>query len=84
MKVALTHGILKCISTDSIREVMRTFDAHSPALHRSSYQGAGDPVLDWRECCDALSAPVDALVADALRRGVSLVLEGVHVVPDNT
>jgi 2-phosphoglycerate kinase len=38
MSVALSQGILKCISTDSAREVMRSYD-DNPVLHRSSYEG---------------------------------------------
>lgn len=55
----------------------------SPALHRSSYSGEGEPIASWRECCTVLEGSVDALVIDAIDRGVSLVVEGVHVVPSN-
>jgi len=60
MSVALDQGILKCISTDTIRAVMRSFVAEeiSPALHRSSYAPSGhkgdDPVRSWRETCTVL------------------------------
>ena len=42
MSVALDQGILKCISTDTLRSVMRSFIPKeiSPALHRSSYEPA--------------------------------------------
>ena len=85
MSVALGQGILKCISTDTVREVMRSFVSKDTnlALHRSSYAGSGDPVSEWRECCSVLDGSVDALVADAIKRGVSLVVEGVHIVPSN-
>ena len=84
MAVALDQGILKCVSTDTVRQVMRSFVAAevSPALHRSSYAGAfegDDPVRSWRETCTVLSASVEALVDDSIARGVSLVVEGVHV-----
>jgi 2-phosphoglycerate kinase len=87
MSVALDQGILKCISTDTIRAVMRSFVAEeiSPALHRSSYAPSGhkgdDPVRSWRETCTVLDHSIQGLVDDALSRGVSLVVEGVHVVP---
>lgn len=44
MSVALDQGILKCISTDTLRSVMRSFipPEISPALHRSSYEPAKD------------------------------------------
>ena len=55
-----------------------------PALHRSSYSGNSDPISDWRETCNVLSASIENLVDDCLRRGTSLVLEGVHVVPGDS
>lgn len=87
MTVALNQGILKCISTDSVRQVLRSKSddrSSSPAaLHRSSYSGSGDAVTEWKECCQVLHKSVESLVIDALNRGVSLVLEGVHIVPSN-
>eukprot|EP00746_Dinoflagellata_sp_MGD_P038207 gnl/MRDRNA2_/MRDRNA2_19197_c0_seq1.p1 gnl/MRDRNA2_/MRDRNA2_19197_c0~~gnl/MRDRNA2_/MRDRNA2_19197_c0_seq1.p1 ORF type:complete len:385 (+),score=55.88 gnl/MRDRNA2_/MRDRNA2_19197_c0_seq1:70-1224(+) len=85
MSVALDLGILKCISTDTVRAVMRSFVSKqiSPSLHQSSYQGQNDPVEDWRTRCAVLETSIEALVTDAINRGVSLVLEGVHVVPSN-
>ena len=93
MSVALDQDILKCISTDTIRAVMRSFIGQdiSPALHRSSYtpamlvgdgkQPQDDPVRSWRETCTVLQASIEGLVDDAIHRGMSLVVEGVHVVP---
>lgn len=39
MSLALEQGILKCISTDTVRAVMRSYvpESISPPLHRSSY-----------------------------------------------
>mmetsp|Transcript_7304 Transcript_7304/g.7524 ORF Transcript_7304/g.7524 Transcript_7304/m.7524 type:complete len:243 (-) Transcript_7304:54-782(-) len=82
MEVAISQGILKCISTDTIRQVSRPYNNH-PALHRSSYDGVNDPVDDWKECCDVLHGSMENIVKDSIRRGVSLVLEGVLVVPDD-
>ena len=86
MSVALQEGILKCISTDTVRAVMRSFVSAdvSPALHRSSYAPAFDddnPVRSWKECCQVLHTSVKSLVTDAIERKTSLVVEGVHVVP---
>jgi len=86
MSVALDQGILKCISTDTVRAVMRSFVAKelSPALHRSSYSESfesDDPVRSWMETCNVLKASIDTLVDDAICRRVSLVVEGVHLVP---
>jgi len=87
MSVALDQGILKCISTDTVRQVMRSFIPQeiSPALHRSSYDvtGGDDPVKSWRETCTVLEASVQGLVEDALNRGVGLVLEGVSIAPSS-
>lgn len=84
--MALDQGILKCISTDTVRATMRSFVASdvSPALHRSSYAPAfdgDDPVRSWKETCKVLDASVHALVEDSMNRGTSIVVEGVHVVP---
>jgi 2-phosphoglycerate kinase len=86
MTVALDQGILKCISTDTVRAVMRSFVSEdvSPALHRSAYAQAfegDDPVRSWKETCKVLVHSVEGLVEDAIARGQSLVVEGVHVVP---
>ena len=86
MSVALDQGIIKCISTDTVRAVMRSFVGCeiSPALHRSSYCPAAendDPVRSWKETCTVLKASVEGLIDDAIHRGQSLVVEGVHVVP---
>ena len=88
-QVALDQGILKCISTDTVRAVMRSFIPQqiSPALHRSSYAKVtenDDPVRSWRETCTVLEASVAGLVDDAHERGVSLVLEGVSIAPSDT
>lgn len=85
--MALDQGILKCISTDTIRATMRSFVASdvSPALHRSSYAPAfdgDDPVRSWKETCKVLDASVHALIEDSMNRGQSIVVEGVHVMPD--
>eukprot|EP00978_Attheya_sp_CCMP212_P006796 scaffold15802_cov54-Attheya_sp.AAC.4 len=88
MSVALEQGILKCISTDTIRAVMRSFIPPdiSPALHRSSYAPSSegdDPIRSWIETCKVLEASVEELVNDALDRGVGLVIEGVSIIPSN-
>lgn len=86
MSVALDQGILKCISTDTIRGVMRSFIPKniSPALHRSSYEHGNhsdDPVNSWYETVRVLEDSVEGLVVDAIARKQGLVLEGVGVNP---
>jgi 2-phosphoglycerate kinase len=83
MEIALKQGILKCVSTDTVREVTRAFDHVTPALHRSSYSGEMDALVGWKEASAVLDKGITALVDDAIKRGVSLVLEGVHIVPSN-
>ena len=47
----------------------------------SSEDGTDDPVKSWIETCKVLNSSVEGLVDDAIRRGVSLVLEGVSIKP---
>lgn len=59
MSVALDQGIMKCVSTDTVRSIMRSFTSPdaSPALYRSSYSPAfenDDPVEAWKETCAVL------------------------------
>lgn len=88
MSLALEQGILKCISSDTVRAVMRSYvpESISPPLHRSSYakstdDGSDDPVKSWIETCKVLETSIDTLVEDSINRGVSLVLEGVSIYP---
>lgn len=90
MSVALDQGILKCISTDTLRSVMRSFVTQdiSPALYRSSYEpatedGTDDPVKSWKQTCKVLQHSVDELVDEMIGRGASIVIEGVHLIPSN-
>ena len=55
MSLALEQGILKCISTDTVRAVMRSYvpESISPPLHRSSYassvdDGTDNAVKSWK------------------------------------
>lgn len=88
MSVALDQDILKCVSTDTVRSVMRSFitDRISPPLHRSSYAPASDhddPVESWKETCSVLEASIEELVTDSIRRRQGLVLEGVSITPSS-
>lgn len=78
-------GFARILSTDAIREVLRTATTPTdvPALHRSSFTtgDVGDPVNDWIETCDAVRDGVKATVSRARREGHDLLLEGVHLVP---
>lgn len=62
------------------RQVKRS-SSDDPALHRSSYAGDEDAVRQWYETCAVLEDGIYSVVKDASNRGISLVLEGVHIVP---
>ena len=78
----------RCVSTDTIREVLRcnTSITESPALHRSSYSKGqtGDPVNDWLDASDAVESGIDAVIDRARAQGVDLVIEGVHIIPKSS
>jgi len=77
----------RIMSTDAIREVMRTSDPdhRTPRLHRSSFATgeSGDPVLDWKDSCSVVEAGIDATISRGRREGIDLLVEGVHLMPDN-
>jgi 2-phosphoglycerate kinase len=54
-------------------------------VNRSSYVSSGDEddnaVKSWKETCKVLRSSVRGLVQDAIKRKVSLVLEGVSIIP---
>lgn len=87
-------GIVRIISTDSIRQVMRTFFSAElmPAIHYSSFNAAAAvriPVgknlnpnlVAFVEQVEMVSVGVKAIIDRALEEGTSLVVEGVHLVP---
>ncbi|MAK25824.1 MAG: hypothetical protein CMA02_00940 [Euryarchaeota archaeon] len=86
--IAHELGFSRCVSTDTIREVMRTSAslADFPALHRSSYSRGetGDPVNDWLDSAEAVEKGIDAVIDRARTQGVDLVIEGVHIVPKSS
>ena len=83
-KLASSLGFCKVAATDTIREVLRTqSDAEQePALHRSSFEPAGNGTIeDWYATVAVLSEGVSAIINRALRKEGDLLLEGVHVIP---
>lgn len=93
-EVAHRLGINRFVSTDSIREVMRAIFTKElmPALHASAFeawrslrvpvpQGANLVVLGFREQAAVVTSGVKALIERSMEEGVSLVIEGVHLVP---
>jgi 2-phosphoglycerate kinase len=87
-------GIVRMVSTDSIREIMRAVLSESlmPVIHFSSYEaGAGvriplgaalDPhLVGFMEQVDVVNVGVLALLERAIEERTSLIVEGVHMVP---
>lgn len=93
-EVANRLGIRNMISTDMIREVMRKIVSREllPTIYESSYTAYRSlripppPELDevligFRDHVDTVSVGVDAVIERALKEGISIVIEGVHIVP---
>jgi 2-phosphoglycerate kinase len=93
-KVADRLSIVHIISTDSIREVMRAFFSASllPAIHHSSYEagkGVRIPLgaeldadlVGFMEQVDMVNVGLLAVLDRAIEERISMVVEGVHVVP---
>ena len=85
-RAASSLGFSKSASTDTIREALRTqFDAEQvPALHRSSFEAAGNGAIeDWHATVAVLSEAIQAVVSRAASKRSDLILEGVHIIPDS-
>jgi 2-phosphoglycerate kinase len=92
-EVAYRLGITRLASTDFVRQTMRAFFSAEdmPSIHRSSFEvngiGAesehmnGDVVDGFMDQADQVLVGVDALIQRALTEGLSMILEGVHLVP---
>jgi 2-phosphoglycerate kinase len=93
-EVANRLGIRNMISTDMIREVMRKIVSKEllPTIFESSYTAYRSlripppPELDevligFRDHVDTVSVGVEAVIERALKEGISIVIEGVHIVP---
>jgi 2-phosphoglycerate kinase len=90
-EVAHRLGITRVTSTDVIRQTMRAFfsEEFMPSIHYSSFE-AGDAFAgDWPDRVLGgfldqtrnVLVGVRAAVARALHEGLSMVIEGVHLVP---
>ena len=93
-EIANRLGIRNMISTDMIREVMRKIVSKelSPVIHESSftaYKGMrvplppefDDVLAGFKDHVDTVSVGIDAVIERSLKEGISIVIEGVHVVP---
>jgi 2-phosphoglycerate kinase len=93
-EVANMLGIRNMISTDMIREVMRKIASKEllPTIYESSYTAYRSlripppPELDevligFRDHVDTVSVGVEAVIERSITEGISIVIEGVHIVP---
>lgn len=87
-------GFKRASSTDSIRQIMGTLfsDQFVPLIHESSYtaykslpkplSASVDPVIfAFQEQAIKICVGVRAMIERAVREGVSMVIDGVHLVP---
>ncbi len=87
-------GIVRIVSTDAVREVMRAFfsDVLMPAIHTSSFDAANalrqplpesiDPIIaGFREQTISVLVGVRALINRAITEGTHVIIEGAHIVP---
>ena len=85
LNIASKSNFSRILSTDAIREIMRSCDQGDmqEALHRSSFSigSANDPIIDWLDTCQSVETGIEATINRALREGIDLLLEGVHIVP---
>jgi 2-phosphoglycerate kinase len=91
--VASRLGIVRIVSTDAIREVMRGIltSQMMPSLHTSSFAVASvlrepptgvDPVIaGFRQQVHAVSVGVTQIIRRAVIEGTDLIVEGAHFVP---
>ena len=97
LSVEIAHrlGITRVIGTDTIREIMRGMISREllPSVHDSSYAvwrkfkhpfgDKADPVLGaFQEQTARVSVGVDAIMHRAIKENLSMVIEGVHLIPE--
>ncbi|MDO9556487.1 MAG: hypothetical protein Q7J82_02740 [Coriobacteriia bacterium] len=93
-EIAHRLGITRIVSTDSIREVMRGIFTKDlmPAIYESSFNawrglrvpvphGANPVIVGFREQTAVVATGIKSLIKRASVEGVSMVIEGVHLVP---
>ena len=84
-RIAASLEFDKVVSTDTIRETLRTQITleEMPALHRSSFQpGQSNTIEDWKDTVTPLNSAIQAIVSREIKRGGDLLMEGVHFVPN--
>lgn len=92
-QLAARLGISRVISTDAVREVLRSAISRDimPTLHESSFE-AGDAMtvvpkgtdplmLGFQEQVSAVAVGIRALINRAIEEGTDMIIEGAHLVP---
>jgi 2-phosphoglycerate kinase len=91
--VAHRLGIVRIVSTDAVREVMRGIFTREmmPSIHTSSFDvstllrepsGEADPVISgFRQQVQAVTVGIAQIIRRAVVEGTDLIIEGAHVVP---
>jgi 2-phosphoglycerate kinase len=93
-QLAARLGITRIISTDAVREVMRSvFSEHiMPTLHVSSFnadrvvrgpvpRSADAVIVGFEDQVRAVSVGLEALIERSVLEGTDLIVEGAHLVP---
>lgn len=93
-QLAARLGITRIISTDAVREVMRSMFSERimPALHTSSFEAhtairgpiprSADPVIvGFEQQVRAVAVAIEALIERSVLEGTDLIIEGAHLVP---
>jgi 2-phosphoglycerate kinase len=93
-QLAARLGITRIISTDAIREVMRSLFSERimPALHTSSFEAheavrgpiprsADRVIVGFEEQVRAVAVAVESLIERSVFEGTDLIIEGAHLVP---
>ncbi|MBW7996882.1 MAG: hypothetical protein FVQ81_10025 [Candidatus Glassbacteria bacterium] len=94
VEIAHRLGITRVIGTDTIREIMRGMISRQllPSVHESSYTVwktlerpfgvKADPVISaFQEQAQRVNVGVRAIMRRAVKENLSMILEGVHILP---
>ena len=92
-ELASRLGLKNLISTDMIREVMRKIVSKdlNPVIHKSSFDAHEsirtpsirvDSVIEgYISHVDVVNVGIEAIIERSIKEGISIIIEGVHVVP---
>ncbi|MGH2723933.1 MAG: hypothetical protein ACRDI0_06640 [Actinomycetota bacterium] len=93
-QIAARLGVVRVIPTDAVREVMRALFSRElmPTLYTSSFdadtalreppaRAADQVIVGFREQTHAVAVGVRALIERSAVEGISVIIEGAHIVP---